>query len=100
MPRSKLNKKHVSLFEKNLKIFLKDPKVDLHKKKDVSLFWIGKINNTNISILIKLNFKLYDPNKNLNSVFSGTRQADLKGHQEKYIVKIGKLGKRKAIEGY
>lgn len=73
MLRSKFNKKYVSLFEKNLKIFFKDFKVDLYKKKDVLLFWIGKINNINILIFIKLNFKFYDFNKNFNSVFFGIR---------------------------
>lgn len=38
MLRSKFNKKYVSLFEKNLKIFFKDLKVDLYKRKTYYYF--------------------------------------------------------------
>ena len=30
-----------------------------------------------------LSYKVYNPNKNTNSIFSGTSQDNLKGHKEK-----------------
>lgn len=65
----------------------KEHKNRLEKKEKYIIILEKKINNTNVSICIKLNDKFYDPIKIPAIFFSGTWQANLKGHKEKQIIK-------------